>query len=224
LQQPRTANQISVFGGILISILQGNPMKPSKLYEALHALIAERVPLHIWGACGVGKSQIVSQVASDLDYDFLDVRAVQLGGATPPKPCTFGKVQATISAYRSAAVGPESAAATDGRLARLKETILSKLAGCQRFHQALFGAEQRKGIQVVLIEQSKNLRSLTNGNGEFPAESLLTRPFLENQIITFKPPLIVEAQADSVLALLQDVSPMCLEVGAKNVYHVHPIS
>jgi MoxR-like ATPase len=36
------------------------------------------VPLHIWGACGVGKSQIVAQVASDLDYDFLDVRAVQL--------------------------------------------------------------------------------------------------------------------------------------------------
>jgi len=23
-------------------------MKPSKLYEALHALIGERVPLHIW--------------------------------------------------------------------------------------------------------------------------------------------------------------------------------
>jgi len=26
-------------------------MKPSKLYEALHPLIGERVPLHIWGAC-----------------------------------------------------------------------------------------------------------------------------------------------------------------------------
>ena len=53
-------------------------MKPSELYEALHALIGERVPLHIWGACGVGKSQIVGQVAADSDYDFLDVRAVQL--------------------------------------------------------------------------------------------------------------------------------------------------
>ena len=41
-------------------------MKPSKLYEALHALIGERVPLHIWGACGVGKSQIVAQVAREL--------------------------------------------------------------------------------------------------------------------------------------------------------------
>lgn len=53
-------------------------MKPSMLYEALLALIGERVPLHVWGACGVGKSQIVAQVADDLGYAFLDVRAVQL--------------------------------------------------------------------------------------------------------------------------------------------------
>jgi MoxR-like ATPase len=57
---------------------KGQTMKPTKLYEALHALIGERVPLHIWGACGVGKSQIISQVADDLGVDFLDVRAVQL--------------------------------------------------------------------------------------------------------------------------------------------------
>ena len=53
-------------------------MKPSELFEALHALITERVPLHIWGACGVGKSQIVARVASDLGWQFLDIRAVQL--------------------------------------------------------------------------------------------------------------------------------------------------
>jgi hypothetical protein len=53
-------------------------MKPSELFEALHALISERVPLPIWGACGVGKSQIVAQVASDLGWQFLDIRAVQL--------------------------------------------------------------------------------------------------------------------------------------------------
>src|ERR1700730_6727646 len=57
---------------------QGQSMKPSKLYEALYALIGERGPLHIWGACGVGKSQIVAQVASDLKWQFLDIRAVQL--------------------------------------------------------------------------------------------------------------------------------------------------
>jgi hypothetical protein len=55
-------------------------MKPSMLYEALLALIGERVPLHIWGACGAGKSEIVSQVADELDYEFLDVRAVQNSG------------------------------------------------------------------------------------------------------------------------------------------------
>jgi hypothetical protein len=53
-------------------------MKPSTLCQALLALIGERVPLHIWGACGVGKSQIVAQVADEVGYDFLDVRAVQL--------------------------------------------------------------------------------------------------------------------------------------------------
>jgi hypothetical protein len=52
-------------------------MKPSQLLEALPALITERVPLHIWGPCGVGKSQIVAQVAADLNRQFLDIRAVQ---------------------------------------------------------------------------------------------------------------------------------------------------
>jgi hypothetical protein len=53
-------------------------MKPSALFEALHALISQPVPLHIWGACGVGKSQIANQVARDRNVQFLDVRAVQL--------------------------------------------------------------------------------------------------------------------------------------------------
>jgi hypothetical protein len=40
-------------------------MKPSALFEALHALIGQRVPLHIWGACGVGKSQIVCALGDE---------------------------------------------------------------------------------------------------------------------------------------------------------------
>jgi MoxR-like ATPase len=60
------------------SLDKGQPMKPAELFEALHALITERVPLHIWGACSVGKSQVVAQVASDLGWQFLDIRAVQL--------------------------------------------------------------------------------------------------------------------------------------------------
>jgi hypothetical protein len=35
------------------------------LYEALHALISERVSLRVWGACGLGKSQVVAEVAAD---------------------------------------------------------------------------------------------------------------------------------------------------------------
>lgn len=53
-------------------------MKPSMLVEALLVLIGQRVPVHIWGACGVGKSQIVAQVAQRLGWDFRDIRAVQL--------------------------------------------------------------------------------------------------------------------------------------------------
>jgi MoxR-like ATPase len=53
-------------------------MKPSMLVEALLVLIEARVPAHIWGACGVGKSQIVAQVAKHLGWDFRDIRAVQL--------------------------------------------------------------------------------------------------------------------------------------------------
>jgi len=45
-------------------------MKPSELFEALHALISERVPVHIWGACGVGKSQIGAQVAADRKCEY----------------------------------------------------------------------------------------------------------------------------------------------------------
>jgi hypothetical protein len=36
-------------------------VKSSALFEALHALISQRVPLHNWGACGAGKSQILAR-------------------------------------------------------------------------------------------------------------------------------------------------------------------
>ncbi len=53
-------------------------MKPSMLLEALLVLIDQRVPTHIWGACGVGKSQIIAHVAKNLGWEFRDIRAVQL--------------------------------------------------------------------------------------------------------------------------------------------------
>jgi hypothetical protein len=53
-------------------------MKPSQLCEALLALLSQQVPVHIWGATGVGKSQIVAQVAARMSCDLLDLRAVLL--------------------------------------------------------------------------------------------------------------------------------------------------
>ncbi len=53
-------------------------MKPSHLVEALITAVPQNVALHIWGACGVGKSQLVKQVAQHLNREFIDVRAVQL--------------------------------------------------------------------------------------------------------------------------------------------------
>jgi hypothetical protein len=37
-------------------------MKPSELFEAPYPLTTESVPACIWGACGVGESQIVAQL------------------------------------------------------------------------------------------------------------------------------------------------------------------
>jgi len=44
----------------------------------MKCFMVKRMPLHIWGPRGVDKSQMVAQVAADLNYNFLDVRAVQL--------------------------------------------------------------------------------------------------------------------------------------------------
>jgi hypothetical protein len=45
-------------------------MKPSKLYEALHALIGERVPSHIWGACAVNQATTVARRAGKVPADY----------------------------------------------------------------------------------------------------------------------------------------------------------
>jgi MoxR-like ATPase len=53
-------------------------MKASQIKESLKALTSSRLSTFIWGAPGVGKSQLVSQVASELKVGFTDVRAVLL--------------------------------------------------------------------------------------------------------------------------------------------------
>ena len=54
------------------------PMKPSLLATAIDTLTKAKIPIFIWGPPGVGKSQIVAQVAKGQNKALIDVRAVQM--------------------------------------------------------------------------------------------------------------------------------------------------
>ena len=47
--------------------LKGRHMTPSQIVSALHTLLDIRQPVFLWGAPGVGKSQIAAQVARAKD-------------------------------------------------------------------------------------------------------------------------------------------------------------
>jgi hypothetical protein len=49
-------------------------MKPSAIRRALPRLIEKRRPVFMWGAPGVGKSDLVAAVAKDMKYELRDVR------------------------------------------------------------------------------------------------------------------------------------------------------
>ncbi|WP_027720867.1 ATP-binding protein [Maridesulfovibrio zosterae] len=53
-------------------------MKPNLVTKSLYTLIKSKQPVFIWGAPGVGKSQIVRQVAESMNYKLTDLRAVLL--------------------------------------------------------------------------------------------------------------------------------------------------
>ncbi len=53
-------------------------MTPKHIVTALHTLLAIRQPVFLWGAPGVGKSQVVRQVAAEKGLELRDIRAVLL--------------------------------------------------------------------------------------------------------------------------------------------------
>lgn len=53
-------------------------MKPSEIIAALDVLFTVRQPAFLWGAPGVGKSQLVAQVAARRGLELIDIRAVLL--------------------------------------------------------------------------------------------------------------------------------------------------
>lgn len=53
-------------------------LKPTELAEAIHTLTIAKIPVMIWGTPGIGKSQIVAQVAAKQQKPVKDIRAVQM--------------------------------------------------------------------------------------------------------------------------------------------------
>ena len=53
-------------------------MKPTRISEALKTCIAAKRPVFLWGPPGVGKSEVVAQVATELKATLIDIRAVLL--------------------------------------------------------------------------------------------------------------------------------------------------
>lgn len=53
-------------------------MKPSHIISALHTLLDAHQPVFLWGPPGVGKSQVVAQVAAERNLALRDIRAVLL--------------------------------------------------------------------------------------------------------------------------------------------------
>jgi hypothetical protein len=53
-------------------------VKPSQLIQALNSLLGQRLSCFIWGATGVGKSNIVGQIAAMRKEQLCDIRAVLL--------------------------------------------------------------------------------------------------------------------------------------------------
>ncbi|HJD97944.1 AAA family ATPase [Mailhella massiliensis] len=53
-------------------------MRPSHIISSLKTLLSIRRPVFLWGAPGVGKSEVVAGVARSLGYELRDIRAVLL--------------------------------------------------------------------------------------------------------------------------------------------------
>ena len=56
------------------NLVWGSEMKPSAIRATLPHLIKEQQPVFLWGPPGVGKSDVVAQVAQDMKFELRDVR------------------------------------------------------------------------------------------------------------------------------------------------------
>ena len=52
-------------------------LNPNQTRSAVEASMMARVPLMLWGAPGIGKSNVVEQIAHDLGATLIDIRLSQ---------------------------------------------------------------------------------------------------------------------------------------------------
>ncbi|THB64084.1 MAG: MoxR family ATPase [Desulfovibrio sp.] len=71
-------------------------MKPSAIVSALETLLEVRQPTFLWGAPGVGKSQVVAQVAAAKGLALVDIRAVLLDPVDLRGVPTFNSAGETV--------------------------------------------------------------------------------------------------------------------------------
>ena len=53
-------------------------LKPKQVSNVLRHNIRLKIPTYLWGAPGIGKSDIVRQIATEMGADFIDVRLSQI--------------------------------------------------------------------------------------------------------------------------------------------------
>ena len=81
-------------------------IKPSELKSKLKTLISIQKPAFIWGASGIGKSEIIAKVADELGYNLIDVRVSLLdpvdlrGVPTVNQFCFLMNYHMVVQAYR----------------------------------------------------------------------------------------------------------------------------
>lgn len=87
-------------------------LRPSQLVDALTHLVKIKRPAFLWGPPGIGKSQIMKQLANNLGYEFIDIRLSQLdptdlhGIPFPATEMVDGK-EVTVMKWAPAAMLPK---------------------------------------------------------------------------------------------------------------------
>jgi len=126
----------------------------------------------------------------------------------------MGELQTTCPESRSS----EKVLPTYGNISRpsgspnrLSKNLLSEP---HRFQESFLGIEQRKRIQVEVVQQSQNLDALTGGEIKSPQEILPGTALIKDKLMGVKAPPIANTQAGAnrIVGLLKEMPAMAPNV------------